>query len=145
MDPTTLLTYFDEFTTPIPLWIAPHTTLPKTSTPLAAYGWNQGGPINTSSVPELKNYMWTSALTILDSSQCGSGVQLSDTEFCAMGGRNVDACRLNEGSPLIQQIAGKDTVVGFVSNRSGCKLTGVATVFSDVGLAYKWIHHQAGI
>lgn len=105
------------------------------------YGWNDGGHPTTT---EEAQQMWRTVMAIQSRAQCAKTVYLCDTEYCAMG-NIMDACHLNLGSPMMVAINSVDTVVGIVSNRTGCQQGDMATGFSHVKAGSDWIRKIAGI
>lgn len=113
-----------------------------TGTTVDVYGWVKNGTSYT--IPQAR-MLFKVEMRILDTLKCANAAHLGGTEFCAMGSDAMDPCRVNLGSPMIVMFNMYITVVGIVTNRAGCRETGVATGFSHVELAYEWIKQIAKV
>lgn len=111
-------------------------------TSVNVYGWDDNGSARTIAQNRL---MFKSVMSIGNTLACTKNVHLGGTEFCALGSDALDPCRINLGSPMIKIIKGYITVVGILTNRSGCKQNGGVTGFSHVELAFEWIKEIAKV
>lgn len=133
-----------------PAFIAKHDhKFLATGTTADVYGWDENGI--TYSIAQAR-MLFKVEMRILDTLKCANAANLGGTEFCALGVKGtvldsdtMDPCRVNLGSPMIVMYNMYITVVGIVTTRAGCRQTGVATGFSHVELAYKWIKQIAKV
>ena len=53
------------------------------------------------------------------------------------------ACHFDEGSPLVQVIAGEPIVVGIMSKTKTCDATS-PSVYTRISVFYSWLYNTAG-
>lgn len=100
----------------------------------SVYGWDWTTDSNTFTWPGLVN------ITMHWASDCrNTEPTFYASEFCAIGDKMTDACHVNEGSPIVIQTWGKDTMVGMVSYNPGCNKDNTPTLCARTSKGETWI------
>lgn len=130
--------------TQMPAYVAPsnHTTYLTAGESNIVYGWNDGKGYATTAQRE---HSYKTTMRVGDALDCLTLYRITSSEFCAMSNDQSDACHVNDGSPMIVTVGWKNTVVGIVTDRSGCMQPGMETGFYNVMLAQNWISSITGI
>lgn len=100
----------------------------------SVYGWEWSTDANTFSWSGLLNS------TMHWASDChNTEPTFYASEFCAIGDKTTDACHINEGSPIVIQSWGKDTLVGMLSYNPGCNKDNTPALFARTSKGQIWI------
>lgn len=123
-------------------------TLPSASQTSDSYGqyaqilgWNSDDDSMTRTV------LLSTTMMFLNQTDCARmlSTTIYESQVCAYGLAATSACHVNEGSPLISRIAGKDTLAGLVCYKNGCDQMGAPTLFSLTSSVRDWIKSTAGV
>lgn len=100
--------------------------------------------VTVLSWPDTDHTPISTTMWIVNQDECKQYIRIFTSTVCTVAYGSMDACKMNNGSPLITTINGLDILIGVMNYNNGCG-TRYPTVFNRVWKAQPWIRSVTGI